>query len=63
MKPIPEDASAGDPCWQIAFLDLAHGLVIAGAKGKIVSRFTDLPLSKIRKLTRRCEARIRRQAP
>lgn len=50
MKPIPEDASPGDPRWEIAFLDLAHGLVMAGAKGKIISRFTDLPLSKIRKM-------------
>lgn len=49
MNPIPEDASPSDPRWEIAFLELAHGLVMAGAKGKIIARFTDLPLSKIRK--------------
>ena len=50
MRPIPEHVSAGDPFWEIAFLDLAHGLVMAGAKAKIISRFTDFPLSRIRKI-------------
>lgn len=47
--PIPENASPGDPRWTVAFLDLAHGLVMAGAKAKIIERFTDLPHSRVRK--------------
>ena len=42
MTPILENARPGDPRWAIAFLDLAHGLVMAGAKGKLIERFTDL---------------------
>ena len=34
----------------MAFLDLAQGLVIAGAKAKLIERFTDLPRSKIKEL-------------
>ena len=52
MNPIPEDASPEDPRWEIAFLELAHGLVLAGAKAKIISRFTDLPLWRIRRMYR-----------
>ena len=50
MRPIPEDASPRDPRWEVAFLDLAHGLVMAGAKAKLISRLTDFPLSKVRKI-------------
>ena len=50
MKPIPEDARPGDPRWAIEFLNLAHGLVIAGAKAKIIERFTDLPHSRVREM-------------
>lgn len=50
MKPIPENARPRDPRWTIAFLDLAHGLVMAGAKGRIIERFTHLSHRKVRKL-------------
>jgi len=50
VKPIPEDASPGDPRWEVEFLKLVHGLVMAGAKAKIISRFTGFPLSKVRKV-------------
>ena len=50
MKPIPENARCEDPRWAIAFLQLAHGLVMAGAKAKIIERFTDLPHSKVREM-------------
>ena len=52
MNPIPEGASPVDPRWEIAFLDLAHGFVLAGAKAKIISRFTELPLWRIRRMYR-----------
>jgi hypothetical protein len=48
VKPIPENARPGDPRWDIAFLDLAHGLIMAGAKAKIIERFTDLPHARVR---------------
>ena len=47
MKPIPENARPGDPRWDIAYLDLAHGLVMAGAKARLIERFTDLSHRKI----------------
>jgi len=50
MRPIPENARPGDPRWAVAFLDLAQGLVTAGAKAKIIERFTDLPRRKIKEL-------------
>jgi hypothetical protein len=50
VNPIPEDASARDPRWAVAFLDLAHGLVMAGAKARIIARFTGFPLGTIRKM-------------
>ena len=50
MQPIPENARPGDPRWAVAFLDLAQGLVIEGAKAKLIERFTDLPRSKIKEL-------------
>ena len=52
MNPIPESASPVDPRWEIAFLELAHGFVQAGAKAKIISRFTELPLWRIRRMYR-----------
>jgi hypothetical protein len=50
MKPIPENARPGDPRWALAFLALAQGLVIAGAKAKLIERFTDLPHNRVREL-------------
>lgn len=50
MTPIPDNARPDDPCWAIAFLHLAHDLVIAGAKAKIIERFTDLPHSRVREM-------------
>lgn len=50
MTPIPDDAGPQDPRWTIAFLDLAYGLVMAGAKGRIVERFTHLSHRKVREL-------------
>jgi hypothetical protein len=50
VNPIPENASPDDPLWAIAFLNLAHGLVMAGAKGKIIERFTGLTHRKVREL-------------
>ena len=41
-RPIPEDARPGDPRYALAFLSLAEGLVRAGAKAKIIERFTSL---------------------
>jgi hypothetical protein len=52
MKPIPEGAEPNDPRWESAFLDLAQGLVMAGAKARIISRFVDIPLTKIRRMYR-----------
>jgi len=49
---LPEDARLADPRWECAFLQLAHGLVIAGAKAKIIERFTDLPHERVSKLYR-----------
>jgi hypothetical protein len=50
MKPIPENARPDDPRWAVAYLDLAHGLVMAGAKAKIIERFTDLPHSRVKEV-------------
>ena len=47
MQPIPENARPDDPLWAVAFLDLAHGLVMAGAKAKIIERLTALPHSRV----------------
>ena len=52
MKPIPEDADPTDPRWESAFLDLAQGLVLAGAKIRIINRFVDIPVTKIRRMYR-----------
>jgi len=50
MNPIPEHARPADPRWAVEFQALARGLVIAGAKGKIIERFTDLPHRKVSEL-------------
>jgi len=50
VNPIPEHARPADPRWAVEFQDLARGLVIAGAKGKIVERFTDFPHRKVSEL-------------
>ncbi len=50
--PIPEDAKPRDPRWAIAYLELAHGMVMAGAKAKLIERYTDLPHRRVRELYR-----------
>jgi len=50
VQPIPENARPGDPRWGLAFLDLAQGMVIAGAKAKLIERFTNLSHSRVREL-------------
>ena len=50
MNPIARDAQPSDPRWEREFLDLAHGLVTAGAKTKLIARFTGLSVRKIRSL-------------
>jgi len=52
MDPIPEDALPDDPRWEVAFLELAHGLVKAGARSRVIMRFTELPANRIRRLYR-----------
>jgi hypothetical protein len=52
MGPIPEDALPGDPRWEVAFLELAHGLVKAGARSKIIAHLTELPAHRIRRMYR-----------
>jgi hypothetical protein len=42
VTPLPEDARPDDPRWAIAYLELAHGLVMAGAKAKLIERLTNL---------------------
>jgi hypothetical protein len=48
VTPITADARAGDPRWSVPYLKLAEGLVVAGAKAKLVERFTELPHSRVR---------------
>jgi hypothetical protein len=48
MQPIPASARAADPRWTVAFLCLAEGLIMAGAKAKIVERFTGLPSRRVK---------------
>ncbi len=50
MKPIPEDARPDDPLWAIEFLHLARDLVIAGAKARIIERFTGLSHGRVSEL-------------
>ena len=52
MIAIPEDADPNDPRWEVAYLQLAHELVMAGTRAKIIARFTDLPTKKIQRLYR-----------
>lgn len=42
MTPIPEDARTGDPRWEVAYLELANGFVMAGAKAKLIERYTSV---------------------
>ena len=42
VTPLPEDASPDDLRWAVAFQELAHGLVMAGAKAKLIERFTHM---------------------
>lgn len=57
MIPIPETARLGDPVWGVAYLELAHELVRAGAKAKLIARYTGLPLSQIRGIYRALRGR------
>jgi Flagellar transcriptional activator (FlhC) len=50
VTPIPADARARDPRWAIAYLELANGMVLAGAKAKLIERFTDLPHRRVTEL-------------
>jgi len=50
MNPITLDAQPSDPRWEREFLELAHGLVMAGAKTTLITRFTGLSVRKIRSL-------------
>ena len=50
MTPIAEDASPDDARWSVPYLKLAEGLVIAGAKAKLVERFTQLPHGRVREM-------------
>ncbi len=52
MNPIPRDADPADSLWEREFLELAHGLVMAGAKTRLIARYTGLPLRRIRVLYR-----------
>jgi len=47
MTPITDGASAGDPRWSVPYLRLAEGLVLAGAKAKLIERFTELPHRRV----------------
>ena len=42
VTPLPEDARPDDPRWAIAYLELAHGLVMAGAKAKLIELLTNM---------------------
>ena len=50
MMPITRDAQPSDPRWEREFVELAHGLVMAGAKTKLIARYTGMSIRKIRNL-------------
>ena len=50
LQPIPASATPRDPHWLHAFLTLAQGLVVAGAKAKIIVRFTGFYHSQIKEM-------------
>jgi len=52
MRPIAENASPRDPRWSVPYLKLAEGLVIAGAKAKLVERYTHLRHGRVREIYR-----------
>ena len=52
MTPITAEARSEDPRWSVHFLKLAEGLVVCGAKAKLVERFTELPHSRVKLLYR-----------
>lgn len=52
MTPIAENASPSDPLWSVPYLKLAEGLVVAGAKAKLVERYTYLPHSRVKQMYR-----------
>ena len=52
MTPLPAHARPADPRWSVAYLQLAEGLVCAGAKAKLIERFTELPHSRVQALYR-----------
>lgn len=49
-KPIPDGVQNTDPVWQSQFIELANALVIAGAKGKIIERYTGLTHRRVREI-------------
>jgi len=52
VKPIAENASPHDPRWSVPYLKLAEGLVVAGAKAKLVERYTHLRHGRVREIYR-----------
>jgi hypothetical protein len=52
VTPLPEDARPDDPRWAVAYLELAHGLVMAGAKAKLIERLTHLRHRQVSELYR-----------
>lgn len=48
--PLPEDARPDDPKWAVAYQELAHGLVMASAKAKLVERFTNMAHRQVSQL-------------
>jgi hypothetical protein len=52
MKPIPEIGDPLDPSRALAIQELAHALVRAGAKGKLIERLCGLTHGKVSKLYR-----------
>jgi hypothetical protein len=52
VTPITEGARATDPRWTVPYLQLAEGLVLAGAKARLIERFTEFPHSRVTALYR-----------
>jgi hypothetical protein len=50
MNIIPREAQPSDTRWEPAFLELAHGLVMAGAKARLIARLTQCSQRKVRHL-------------
>ena len=52
MNIIPRSATPTDPKWEFEFFGLARGLVMAGAKAKLIAHLTQLSQRRIRSLYR-----------